>query len=352
MAHEGRTGRQAVDFGIFAHNEAEVIADLIADLSRQVALTREDLDLRVMLMANGCSDATAARAQEAVAALPEGLQDRFVIHDLAEGGKSRTVHRFIHDTARGDAVILGFMDADIRLPQTDTLGRMIDGMLTRSELHAFTSRPVKDVVHDKLEVGLVPRLIAAGGDGLTNFRKSICGQLYILRGDMARSIGLPAGLPVEDGFVRAMVVTDLLSRDQDLTRIDGDPAVYHVYESIRSIPDLIHHQTRLIVGSAINAALYGKFRREGHDRKALQDLLMQTARNPDWLAGVLKTELPRRPFGYVPFRFLTNRIGAFRKFGRRSPKALAVLLVGLGLDSVVYVKASLRMWRGAGSGFW
>ena len=79
--------------------------------------------------------------------------------------------------------------------------------------------------------------IAAGGDGLTDYRKSICGQLFILRADMARRIGLPAGLPVEDGFFRAMIVTDLLSGPERLDVLDGDPGVFHVYESIRTPGD-------------------------------------------------------------------------------------------------------------------
>lgn len=353
MPHQVQTdGVVRVDIGIFAHNEEKVIARLITDLSRQSVLTGGLADLHIWIMVNGSRDGTAAAAEAARRALDPALGDRFTVVDLAQGGKSRTVHRFIHHQSRADASVLGFMDADIQLPETDTLERMLHALATRPELQAFTSRPVKDVHHFKLDVGPVAKVIAAGGDGLTNFRKSICGQLYMLRADMARRIALPDGLPVEDGFVRAMVVTDLFSMPEDLTRIDGDPAVYHVYESIRGLGELLHHQTRLVVGSAINAALYARFRRAGLSGDALRAVLMESAQDAGWLPRVLAEELPKRPFGFVPFKFAINRISAYRKFGARSLRSLVILGIGVTMDMLVYLRASLRMWRGQGAGFW
>ncbi|MCV3273777.1 glycosyltransferase family 2 protein [Roseobacter sinensis] len=341
-----------VDIGIFAHNEAETIGALVANLAEQTLFDRADIDPLVWVMANGCSDDTVAAAETARAALPEPLRDRIRIVDLAQGGKSRTVQRFIHAQARDQAGILGFMDADIVLPEPETLSHMVEALRTRPELQVFVSRPVKDVTHFDLDVGRVTRLIASGGDGLTNYRKSICGQLYMMRSRMARQIALPAGLPVEDGFVRALVLTDLFSAPEDFTRIDGDPAVFHVYTSIRGIGELLHHQTRLVIGSAINAALYGFFNREGLRGAALHDYLMTEAQQEDWLNHRVTTELPRRPFGYVPFSFATNRVTTFLRRDKRTAKGFVMTAIGSGMDLLVYIRASLRMWRGQGVGFW
>lgn len=338
-----------LDIGIFAHNEAASIAVLIADLGAQSQLSDPAADLRVTLLANGCTDDTVAVAREALAALPAEVAARIDVLDLAQGGKSRTVHHFIHAVSRPEAAILGFMDADIRLPEADTLARMVAQMRARPELHVFTSRPVKDVTYYKLDAGLIAKVIAAGGDGLTNFRKSICGQLFMMRSTTARQIGLPAGLPVEDGFIRAMSLTDLLSAPQDLSRIDGDEEIFHVYESIRGLGELIRHQTRIVVGSAINAALFGKIRRETTDLEGAHALLMQAAEDEAWLARALREELPRAPHGYVPFDFLTKRLA---NAGRRSLKGWVVLILGLGLDAVVYVLASIRLMRRQGAGHW
>lgn len=338
-----------VDFGLFAHNEAEGIAAMVGELARQTIFVRSDIDVRILILANGCSDKTAEIAR---ASVPEALAAQIEVFDFEQGGKSRTVHRFIHETSRPDLDFLGFMDADIRLPNADTLARMVDAMQTRPELSAFSSRPVKDVEHDNLSVGPIAKLIVAGGGGLNDWRKAICGQLYLLRAPVARDIGLPLGLPVEDGFMRAMVLTDLFSRDGDTTCIDGDPEIFHVYESIRGLRELIHHQTRIVLGSAVNATLYRRFRRETPDRESLHALLMGEAQEDGWLPKVLEQDLPTRPFGYVPFGFLTKRIKAFRARGRAGIKGYVILCAGVVLDTLVWCLASWRMWRGQGSGFW
>jgi hypothetical protein len=340
----------AVDIGVFAHDEGATIGALVAELGRQALLLDPAADARVLILANGCTDDTVARAEAAVAALALPARDRIRVIELAQGGKSRTVHRFIHALSRPEAQVLGFMDADILLPRADTLARMVAALAERPGLRVFTSRPVKDVTHFGLKVGAVAGLIAAGGDGLTDWRKSICGQLFVMRAGAARRIGLPAGLPVEDGFLRAMVLTDLLSAPQDLSRIDGDPEVFHVYESIRGLGELIRHQTRIVVGSAVNAALFGRIRREAPDEPAAHRLLMAAAADEAWLGRVLREELPRAPHGYVPFDFLTKRLR--RSGGARGLRGMAVLAAGFGLDALVWLRAQIRMALRPSAGFW
>lgn len=340
----------ALDIGIFAHNEAVRIGPLVADLAGQDLIRDPRADIRVLILANGCTDDTVAQARAAIAALNDpSVRDRIAVLDLPQPGKSRTVQRFIHDLSRPQADVLGFMDGDIHLPRSDTLARMLAMLDGRPELRVITSRPVKDVIHYDRPSGPVGRLIAAGGDGLTDWRRSICGQLFMMRAGFARRIALPEGLPVEDGFIRAMVLTDLLSGPQDLTRIDGDPEVFHVYESIRDIGALIRHQTRIVVGSAVNAALFAHIRRHAPTEEQAHALLMTAAADPAWLGRVLKDELPRAPHGYVPFDFLVKRL---RRGGQAGLKGKAVLVAGFGLDLLVWLRASLRMAFRPSAGFW
>lgn len=341
-----------IDLGIFAHDEAERIAGLLDAIVRQDIMATDSVDLRVLVLANGCSDDTAARAQGAAAALPPVLAGRVQVIDLPQPGKSRTAHRFIHDLSRGEADILCFMDADIRLPRPDVLRRMAEALMQRPELLVFNSRPVKDVMHDVQGGGAVGRLIAAGGGGLDDWRTAICGQLFMIRAATARRIGLPAGLPVEDGFIRAMVATDLLTVPEDLSRIDGDPEVFHIYESIRDAGTLVRHQTRIVIGSAVNDAIFARIRREAQDEPAAHALLMAAAADDGWVTETLGASLPRRPYGYVPFHFLTKRLHRYRARRPRGVKPALVALAGLGLDAVVWARASLRMMRGAGAGYW
>lgn len=353
-ADRPRNGLPVTDIAIFAHNEADGIGRMIEELGRQDLLQRDDADLRVLVLANGCTDDTARIARETAAALPGRAAARIEVMDLAQGGKSRTVNRFIHEFSRPEAELLGFMDADIRMPRSDTLSRMLSVMVARPELHVFTSRPVKDVIHDRLDVGFAARMIAMAGDGLSNWRKSICGQLFVMRALTARRMALPAGLPVEDGFMRAMMLTDLLSAPEDLSRIDGDPEVFHVYESIRGIGELIRHQTRIVIGSAVNAAIYARIRNESTTEAESNALLMTASVDESWLDKTLRNALPKAPYGYVPFEFMTKRLRRWRSATgpSRGLKSWMILVVGLGLDVFVWVRASLRMAFRSSAGFW
>lgn len=340
-----------VDLGVFAHDEADTIGGLVADLGRQTLLADGEADARVVVLANGCRDDTAERARTAIAALAPDVAARFAVVEFAQGGKSRTWNRFVHEVSRAGAGTLVFVDADIALPEPDTLARLATAVETRPDLDVMVSTPIKDAALPGARVGVLARFIART-PSVDSGRTAICGQLYAMRAARARGIAMPVGLPVEDGFLRAMVLTDCLSAPEDLRRIDRDPAVFHVFESIRSAPELLRHQQRIVVGSAINAVLFAVIRREAPDEAAARALLFQAAEDEGWLARTLAAELPRAPHGYVPFHFLTKRLRAFLRRPAVRPKALATLILGLGLDAAAWTGASLRLARGAGAGHW
>lgn len=338
-----------VDLGVFAHNEADGIAATIADLARQSLLDAPDVDLRILVLANGCTDDTAGVARRAAEAAGRG--DVVVVENLVQGGKSRTWNRFVHDLSRGECDVLLFCDADIRLPDPQALEKLVRGLIDRTELEAITSRPVKDLQHDRGPLGFQEKLIAASGGGLDDWRTAICGQLYGLRSPMARAFHMPAGLPVEDGFVRAAVLTSVFSAPEDLSRIDGADT-FHVYDSERTIPALIRHQCRIVMGGAVNLAVFERL--APLDPAAVQAQLKQAAEDQDWLAATVRAATPRWPHGWVPFHFLVKRATSFRPAGGvgRRLRALALLGVGLGFDAIVFVLAQARMARGQGAGFW
>lgn len=330
-----------VDIGVFAHNEAAGITEMVRALVQQEA---GGLDLRVVILANGCRDETAALARAAAAG-----SARIEVVDLAAPGKSRTWNTFVHQLARPDADILIFADADITFPAGDCLARLARGLADRPALWALNSQPVKDIAANP--VGLTPldRVIAAAGGGLDDWKSAICGQLYAMPAAAARRFSLPIGLPVEDGFLRAMVLTDALTGAEDLSRIDGLDGLFHIYASERSIGALLRHQVRIVIGSAINAALFAKLRDLPADRRHPQ--LRAAADDSDWVGAVIRQSLPSWRFGYVPWHFLTKRLA--RGFARpRNAKRFPVVLAGFGFDAIVYVWAQIRMAKGEGAGFW
>lgn len=327
-----------VDLGVFAHNEAAGIATMVARLNAQAV---PGLDLRILVLANGCTDDTAALARAAGAE----------VADLPEGGKSRTWNRFVHDLSRPEARVLIFADADIQLPDADALARLVAALQARPWLHVMNSRPVKDIVADPRGLGWQDRLIAMAGGTLDDWQTAICGQLYAMPATCARQRWLPAGLPVEDGFLRAMVLTDDLTVSEDLSRIGGAD-VWHIYESERSIAGLIRHQVRIVIGSALNMAAFDALREMMPPvRKATLQL---AARDLGWLRRVAQARLPRWPDGFVPLHFLVKRSRNLLCNPRRllRPKGLLLLVAGFGFDLIVWLIAQIRMARGTGAGHW
>lgn len=330
-----------VDIGVFAHNEAAGIAAMVAQL---LAQDLAGLEARILILANGCTDDTVARARAAG-------QGAIAVVDLPLGGKSRTWNRFVHDLSRSEAEVLIFADADILLPQPDALRQMVAGLQQAPALHVFNSRPVKDIVAQPEGLSVQDRLIAMAGGTLDDWRHAICGQLYAMPAARARAVHLPVGLPVEDGFLRAMVLTDGLTAPEEFSRIDGG-AVFHIYASERSIPALIRHQIRIVIGSAINVAVFETIRARPVTER--RQMLALAAGHDGWLAGVIRRQLPRWPYGFVPLHFLTKRSGNLLRAPRRllHPKGLILLLAGFAFDAIVYVGAQIRMARGTGAGHW
>lgn len=336
---------RTVDIGVFAHNEAEGIGHMVARLAAQDILRAGDMAVRVLILANGCKDATVAVAQ---ATARPGI----TVVDLAEGGKSRTWNRFVQTISRPEADVLVFCDADIEFSDTGALQRLVRGLLGRPELWVMNSQPIKDIVARPEALSAQDRLIAAASGGLDDWKTAICGQLYAMPAEKARRFRLPIGLPVEDGFLRAMVLTDALTGPEDFSRIDGAEGVSHTYASERRVLDLIRHQTRIVIGSAINLSCFNVLRKIPSASRHAE--LKRAMVNDRWLPEVIRRELPRMPYGYVPPHFLVKRLRRLlaNPAQRWQPKRVLLTLAGTGFDAVVYLRAQIAMARGAGAGFW
>jgi glycosyltransferase involved in cell wall biosynthesis len=337
-----------VDIGILAHNEADAIARIVETVASQSILDSEDV--RILVLSNGSTDATVANARKAASL--SRYQERIEVVDLQQGGKSRTWNVFVHDMSRPDADSLIFCDSDIAMPAPDLLQRLVDEIAKRPALDCMTSRPIKDIAHGpRGSLSMTERLIGMSGGTLDDWRTAVCGQLYVLRSAAARTIHLPIGLPVEDGFVRAMLLTHLFAEPENLALIDGREDVFHVYPSERTLAGLIRHQTRIVIGGAINAAVFAHL--SAAPRGAGREL-EDAAGNEQWLVQVLANRLPTKPYGWVPLHFLLKRAQGFKsRASHSSPvRKTALLMVGLGFDLLVYVNAQVRMARGAGVGYW
>ncbi len=338
-----------VDIGVFAHNEADGIARMLDGLIRQ---DTTGLDIKIWVLANGCTDDTADRAR-AFLRTQECIDSNKSVEvlDLSAPGKSRTWNTYVHEVSRRDAGVLIFSDADIELPERDSLLRLFQGLTSSPNLHGFNSHPIKDIVYRPENLSMTDKVIASGSETLNEWKTAVCGSLYAMPAAKARMLHMPIGLAVEDGFLRAMILTDVMSRDEDLTRLDGG-SVFHIFAAERSVSALIRHQTRLVIGTAINVAIFDHLRAlpSGRRRAALAEAASQET----WLPDVIRSRLPRWPFGWIPFHCVTKRVLFISRQPRNllQPRRLFMLLVGLGFDLVVYVNAQIKMAKGTGAGYW
>jgi glycosyltransferase involved in cell wall biosynthesis len=341
-----------LSIAIFAHNEENNVSNIINDVICQDIFQNSAFAIEVHILANGCSDKTVEFAKEAIAKIDETIKEKFFIHDLMASGKSRTWNDFVHRISNSSSDFLIFVDGDIVIHQNFSFSTLAANLTENANLQIVSSRPVKNLtLADHLSVK--QKIMVAGTGTLNNWKKSVAGSLYAVRAGVARKIWMPIGLPVEDGFLRAIVLTDCLTEDEDLSRIDGSEILWHEYASVETFVELVHHQTRIIIGSAINAVIFSVIRREASKPEAAYTFLQTVAQDEDWLSKIESAELPRFPYGYVPFSFLVKRI----QFLLISNKAFRVsnvfkALFGFLFDLLVYIIATLRMARSGGAGFW
>lgn len=339
-----------INIGIFAHNEENKICHTLQDLVDQSVIHNPKYQISIYVLANGCTDNTASQAQKFA---DENLNNcKIFIEDLSISGKSRTWNHFVHKICKESSCdIVVFMDADIKIPDKQSLQNLID-LLISSGADAVNSKPVKDTSNLR-NISFVQKLITASAGTFSDYKNSICGQLYATHFKSVEDLYLPVGLPVEDGFIRAMIISTYLTEPDNFSKITGTDEAWHEYESITTVSELIRHQQRIIVGSAINTAIFSEICRKAPELQQRKQLLKNASENPAWLDQILKEQLPKFPYGYVPFHFFTKR--QKKIFGRSDVNFLRKIFLsvsGLAFDLIVYAAASYKLARGKGAGFW
>ena len=174
--------------GIFAHQEERRIGACLASLP----LDRADMLYHVLV--NGSTDTTAAKAREIAAGRPNVR-----VHDIAQGGKSRTWNHLIHDLLDGsqDAVVLLDGDAEIAPGSIDALAQAV----ASEGVNAAAGMPLNG-------------RMAAHYRHLLSTDGGLFGDLYALSGHFvnrirARGLRLPNDLIGDDGLVAAWAHTNL-----------------------------------------------------------------------------------------------------------------------------------------------
>ena len=141
-----------------------------------------------------------------------------------------------------------------------------------------------------------------------------------------RRIWLPQGLPVEDGFIAAMLVTDGFTRQPDARAIGFVGDASHYYEPVTDVAGFVRHEARIIVGSVINAWLFTILWEAGKQGHTGAFIRHRNAENPHWVEDICAQEKAARGGWLVPRTFMSWRFAPLRRGLPR--RALVVAAAG------------------------
>ena len=343
-----------VSIGILAYNEACDIGNLISDLANQSLLSNNRLSIEIHVVANGCTDATVDVSKEALStqAFQNGNITVFV-HNLVRAGKSNAWNELIHTFASPNTDFIFLLDADIRIPEKTTLQLVLDRLNQSKTARVAVDESVKDL-SEEAHKSTTERLILAASGTAYNTRTAIAGALYCARFEVLKSIWMPIGLPGEDGFLRAMILTSNFTKDENLDCIIFVEGARHIFESMRSIRGVFHHNIRLAIGTAINVLLFKHIRESQSIQKDVSNYIRQrNAVDPVWINELITNEIRRGKYFLFNKNFILKRLKMlsslpFSEQVRRGP----IFMLGFVFDVAIFFTANHLMRKGAGAGYW
>jgi cellulose synthase/poly-beta-1,6-N-acetylglucosamine synthase-like glycosyltransferase len=184
---KGSVSAPSICIGVLCHNEEQRIAGCLESLLPQAR------GVPIHVIVNGSTDRTAEVARAVSAS-------NIIVHEFAEGGKSRSWNRFVFDTLEAFADVHIFIDGDTQV---------VPGSIA-----ALADALQRD--HYANLASAVPRSgrKAASYRAQMRVRRDVFGALYAVKGDLlermkARAIRLPEDLIGDDGLLGAMAKTDL-----------------------------------------------------------------------------------------------------------------------------------------------
>jgi glycosyltransferase involved in cell wall biosynthesis len=377
-----------VSIGILAHNEAGGIGATLASLRRQSIFRPADCALdcqiEVVVVPNGCTDQTAVVAesmfQSAIwtgaavesttlrgnrrrvnVALENGRdrqrqsRDRNVslkVCELAAAGKSNAWNRYVHELADAATEFCFLMDADIQLDQPRTLERMLGNLIATPEAWVAIDRPIKDV--QLRQAGNVMESISAGISDDDGSGKGITGQLYCARAEKLRQIWMPQGLAVEDGFLRAMILTDRFTGPEQFERIVYTPDATHIYEAYTGVLSLLRHEKRIVIGTIVNQLIFDYLWATCSANLDAGTVVQQNnEQDPKWVLQLVARARRQRRWWLLHPSHTFRRLRNLRRYsGLNLLKRLPIELAATLADWFVFVQANWAVQRGQGLGYW
>jgi glycosyltransferase involved in cell wall biosynthesis len=357
-----------ISIGVLAYNEANSIAQTLRSLFQQSIFQMQQFAIEVVVIPNGCTDATETIAQDTLKELtqpsvqlprsPQYQSPQYHVYNLKQAGKSNAWNRYIHELSAHTAEFLILMDADIQFLNPRTLEELVTALQANPETWVSVGIPIKDVAlkrHKNLLDRLSVAVSQSAQESLYLDNPVICGQLYCGRATALRETWMPIGLPVEDGFLRAIACTENFTMPEgSRRRIQLVPSATHVFAAYTNIAALLHHEKRIIMGSVINALLFDYLWKNCRPDLPAGHLIHQrNQQDPNWLHHLLQEKLAEQGWWVIPSAFSLRRLQGLRSYSLvKKILRFALVLIASFADWIVCIQANVALKRGEGIGYW
>jgi len=331
---------------------------MLDDLFGQTLFSPEELQrlgvehVELICLPNGCTDRTVEEIADAFARHPLSEMHHCSIHVCPRAGKAGAWNSFVHEASDPDADYLFLLDADIFFDAADVLAKLFQCLEHDEVAVVATDRPIKAIRKTRARLSLKDRVSLAASEQ-TSVVDAISGQLYCGRASGLRKIWMPLVLPVEDGFLAAMIVTDGFTMPRRPGRIVRVNSAVHYYDSHETLRAFLRHERRIIVGSVINAWLFQLLWEKGAAGHVGSFIARENARDSNWIDAYVRDQSAKRTWWRIPSPFLWKRLSALRGQPWHLQLVQApIALLGTALTLLVCVQANATLKQAQASRFW
>lgn len=341
-----QTKRVKLAICILARNEAKHISETLTQLSEQSLLSDQSYAIEIHVVANGCTDDTAARAVECgdVFAVRNAVLH---VHNVRQGGKSRAWNLAVHDLLSGNEFVL-FIDADIEFVNRAVLGSLLGKLRSDPAIAVLSGYPVKDLSR-KDRGSLLDRFSLAISQA-SRQPNVINGSLYAARLRDLDDIWLPSDTPGEDGFLNAMVTTEGFTKPFVQGRVVSAAEPTHYFKA-HGVSEFFVHERRMLVGTMVNRWIFEHLWAQRRTTQAGPDIAVWNKSDPEWVDRVV-AEKTRGKRWLIPRSILLGRLrnpqSEGLRFLARLPLRLAAAVVSLfpaiAANRILREKGANKLW--------
>jgi hypothetical protein len=164
---------------------------------------------------------------------------------------------------------------------------------------------------------------------------------------------MPMALPVEDGFLAAMIYTNGFTVEKRSGVIIEVPDAVHYYDTHEDMRGFLRHEKRIVVGSVINAWIFTLLWSKGSDGHVGRYIEQRNLHDPNWLDELITQEVARRGRWIIPSGFMFKRLRALK--GQKPLtffKRLPIALVSTVLQLIACIQANRTLRVSQSSHFW